>query len=101
MQSLGFALFVAVTCVLFLRPADLFVSLADWPGYEIVILPCLIVLLPRVLDLLHPQALKSRPETVCVFGLLLAAPLSYIGRLELSPAPEVAIAFSKIVVSYV
>jgi putative inorganic carbon (hco3(-)) transporter len=100
MGSLGFGLFVALTGVLVLRPADLIGALEGWPVYEATIALNLGVLLPRVLDQFRPASLAARPISLCVVGLLVAVPMSHLGRLELGPSPGAAFEFLKVVLSF-
>src|SRR5256885_1343 len=100
MGSLGFALFVALNAVLFLRPAELISSMENWPVYEVTILCCLAVLLPRFVEQFRPGVLQNRSTSLCVFGLLLAVPLSFLGQFEFGAAPAATFGFFKIVVTY-
>lgn len=100
MQSFGFALFVMVTGVLVLRPADLAPALADLRLYEVTAMACLMCLLPQVTAQLSLRALKANPVTVCVLGLLVATPLSFVYQSDLSSLPEATLTFLKVTVSY-
>jgi hypothetical protein len=98
--GLRFALFVLVTGVLFLRPADIFPDLENFPVYELSIWCCLAVSMPAMLQQLSPHALRKQPITLCVLGLLVAVPLSYL----VYAAPEHAFTwgfrFFKVALSY-
>lgn len=98
--SVGFGLVTILTAVLYLRPAELVVSLAGWPLYEVTILCCLLVLFPVVVDQFRPSQLKARPITACVVGLMLAVPLSLISQFQFGGAAEAGYDFFKIVLSY-
>jgi O-antigen ligase len=98
--SLGFVLFVILIGVLFVRPAELIDSLKEAPVYEVTILCCLAVAAPAVLAQLRPDSLRDRPITLCVLCLLPAVALSHLSHFALPDAKASAIAFSKIVLSY-
>lgn len=73
---LGFAAFVLLTAILFIRPTDMFDSMKDWPIYRAGILACLLVLGYTVYEQLRPSALKFQPITICVLALAASAILS-------------------------
>jgi hypothetical protein len=75
-NSIGFAVFVLLTAILFIRPTDMFDSMQDWPIYRTGILACLLVLGYAVYEQLRPSALKFQPITICVIGLAASAILS-------------------------
>jgi putative inorganic carbon (hco3(-)) transporter len=84
--ALGFALFLLLNSVLFVRPAEIIPALLGWEIYLVCILLCLVVSFPVVLEQLNPAALERRPITVCVFGLLLAVVLSHLSHFRFEAA---------------
>src|SRR5262245_38701086 len=98
--KLGFGLFILVNAVLFIRPAEVVPDLEKAPIYEVVILACLAVSLPSVLEQLSPAALSGRPITVCVLGLLAAVMLSHLSHFSPGAAYDAGFAFAKVVVYY-
>jgi O-antigen ligase len=97
---LGFALFLLVNGVLFVRPADLFPELGDWPIYQCVILLCLAVSVPAVLPQLSLQSLRRNPITVCVISLLPAIMLSHVSHGDFYDARIHVEEFLKVVIYY-
>lgn len=76
-----FWLFIFLNVLVLIRPGELFPSLAELPGelypplavlhlYEMTILACLAVSLPRLKAALSWKSLKERPIIGCVVGLL-------------------------------
>jgi O-antigen ligase len=93
----GFFLFIILNASLFIRPAEIIPGL---PGhiYLFLILPCLVVGLPGILQHLSGAPLSTRPITLCVLGLLAAVVLSHVGRFTLSEsALENITEFAKVV----
>jgi O-antigen ligase len=99
-SPLGFILFIVLTGVLFIRPAEIIPTLEAVPIYEIVILCCLVVSFPAVLEQLRPKVLASRPVNVCVLGLLPAVLMSHLWHLQFGFAWESGVIFAKILVYY-
>lgn len=97
---MGFLLFILVNATLFIRPGEIVPDLEGWPIYQWVILSCLVVAYPRVLDQFTRDALVSRPITVCVVGLWLAVVLSHLARLSMFEARDVGFEFGKVVLYY-
>ena len=97
---MGFLLFILVNATLFIRPGEIVPDLEGWPIYQWVILSCLVVAYPRVLDQFTRDALVSRPITVCVVGLWLAVVLSCLVRLSTFEARDVGFEFGKVVLYY-
>src|SRR5690349_13518930 len=73
-----FFVFVVITGLLFLRPAEIVPSVAGWPLYEVAMIVGLILNADRLLDLLSSEQLRSNPVTVCVLGISLAVTLATI-----------------------
>jgi hypothetical protein len=96
--GMGYALFIVLNAVLFIRPEELWPELAESRLYLTVMVLCLLVNLPRLAGTLSPQALAANPVGVCVLGVLLAVPLSNLarGNADLAFAGE----FGKVVLYY-
>src|SRR3954453_11040768 len=69
-NGLGFGLFLLVNVALFLRPADFIPGLIGVEVYFYVIIACLLVSFPAILDHLQPRKLEERPIDLCVLLLL-------------------------------
>ncbi len=93
-------LFILTTATLFIRPAEIVTGLAEWPIYELLILSCLAVSFGGVVDQLRPGALRDRPITVCVLGMLAAIMLSHIARFNFFAARYAGLDFVKVVIYY-
>lgn len=76
----GFALLLATTATLFLRPADLIPSLDQWPIYQALILACLVVSARSILRQLSIEKLVTRPVTACLLLLLVAVGASHLSH---------------------
>jgi O-antigen ligase len=94
-----FGLFVLVSGVLILRPADVFPSLLGLPIYEVCILACIAAAAPALLRNL-PRGLTTEPVSVCVFGLVGAIALSQLSHGEIGAAVTESAEFAKILVYY-
>jgi hypothetical protein len=98
--SAAFALFVLVNATLFLRPAELIPAVEGQPIYELLILSCLALSLPAVLQRFGRDRLREDPVSVCVIGLLVAVVLSHATRFHFSEAISDGVLFLKLVVYY-
>jgi putative inorganic carbon (hco3(-)) transporter len=98
--AVGFGLFLLVNAALFLRPAEIIPELQGAPIFEALILGCLAVSLPAVLNELKSRRLAAAPITCCVLGLLAAVALSHLSQMRLRDAFESSFTFFKIVVYY-
>src|SRR6516165_11011518 len=57
----GFALFILLNAVLFIRPAEIVPDLLDLPIYEVLILSCVVVSLPAILERVRLSSLAAQP----------------------------------------
>lgn len=97
---MDFFLFLLVNFTLFVRPSELVPDLAEVPIYNVLIVAGLIVSASRILEKLRPGNLIRDPITFCVLGLLLAAFMSHMVRLDTIPARYAVMDFSKSVLYY-
>jgi O-antigen ligase len=93
-------LFLLVNATLFIRPSELFPSLAEIPIYNILIVTCLFVSFSQVAGLLQWRQLSAQPVTMCVLGVLAAIVASDVPVLGIRLAWDDAIEFLKVVVYY-
>ncbi len=100
-SPLGFALFILVNGVLFIRPMELVQFLVELPVYEITILICLICSLTAILKKFQPSTWVEQPVTMCVLGLLPAIMLSHLVHVKVGNAFVEGREFAKVVVYYV
>jgi len=98
--AVGYALFLVLNAVLFLRPTELIPDLEGLPIYEIVILSCMAFSWKPVLEQLHGRSLMRQPVTVCVLGLWVATTLSHLSHANLDGTWTAAKDFGKVVVYY-
>jgi hypothetical protein len=98
---MSFFLFLLVNATLFIRPAEIVPALLGVKIYEALILSCLLVAGPEILAYLTRRSLDTQPITLCVFGLLLAVPLSHAAQLNGEKAWEDGFEFAKVVIYYV
>ena len=98
---MDFALFILLNAILFIRPSDIVPDLAAVPVYEIVILLCIAVSLPKIVAQLSLKSLQSRPISLFVVGLWFAVVFSQlIGRFYITAAKDAGIEFAKIIIYY-
>lgn len=99
-NSLGFAFFILLNALLFIRPSELATFLHDVPFYFVAILLCLAVSFPVILEQLFPESLYRRPLTLLVLGLLGAVFLSLMAQLLLEKMADGGVEFIKVVIYY-
>lgn len=98
-SRMGFGLLVLATGMLFLRPGEIITELEVLPIYEALILACLLVSLPSLLEQLTWPSLIARPISLCVMGILAGFVLSHLANFSydaLSNAGE----FAKVALYY-
>jgi O-antigen ligase len=96
----GFGLFLFLTAILFIRPAEIVPDLDGWPIYEAAIVLCLAASLPAVLRQLTWRSLKSAPAKLCVIGILPAILLSHLRHGDTYYARMDGLGFLKILVYF-
>lgn len=94
--GIGFALFLLVNLVLFIRPGEIVDGLDDVPIYEVAICLCLAASLPLIFRQLTWRSLRVSPTTVFVLAILPAIMLSSIGHHLLWIGREQTISFLKV-----
>ena len=97
---LGFVLFLMVNAVLFIRPAEIFPSLQQWPIYEVLMIGSLVASFPAIVRQFFPSSLLARPQTVFVVGILFSIFLSQIVRGQIFYAREGATEFLKVLLFF-
>jgi hypothetical protein len=97
---MAFWLFILLNAVLFIRPGEIVPDFEGLPIYQWVILSCLVVAYPRLLDQFTREALISRPVTVCVVGVWVAAVVSHLARLNAFDAREIGFEVGKVILYY-
>lgn len=97
---LAYALFVLTTATLFLRPAELFIWLAEWPIYEVLILSTLVLTHQSVQGHFQWYYLRRQPITLCVIGILVASVLSHLQHVSLGAAFDSLVSFLKTLIYY-
>ena len=68
---MDFALFILLNAVLLIRPEEIMPDLAGLRIYLMVMAACLLANAPRLIAILNPAELASRPITLCVVGFWL------------------------------
>src|SRR4051812_10206073 len=96
-HSLGFACFLLLTFVLFLRPTWLISPSGVYGSapYQTIILVCFALSYPVVLGQLRAARLESRPISFCLFLFTLSIPLSLLARFSFVPAADLTVDFLK------
>ncbi len=99
-RRLAFGLFLLINAMLFIRPGDIIAPDKSPPIFEILILACLAISLPEVMQQLEPRLLYTTPITVCVIGLLVAVGLSHLTHAYIGGAAKATSAFVRLLVYY-
>ena len=97
---LAFGLFLLTTATLFLRPAELFVWMADWQIYELLILSTLLLAFQSLTGHFRWFMLARQPVTLCVIGIFVAIALSHIQSLYLGGVLDSGTIFLKTLIYY-
>jgi hypothetical protein len=95
-----FNLFVLLTAILFLRPAEILPALGGLPLYQGVILLCLAFSSSKILQQISTQSLVVHPINFCMVGLLTAVIMSHLSHFRLSMAAESGYIFFRICLLY-
>jgi hypothetical protein len=96
----AFALFLILNAIMFIRPAELLPQLAGLPFYEVIILVCLVMALPLILDKLRVDALARDPITLCVLAMLPAIVMSLLNQNDPEEAFHRGVEFLKVILYY-
>jgi O-antigen ligase len=95
-----FSLFVLLTAIIFLRPADIVPLLQGLPLYQGVILICISLSIGSILKQTSMRSLLAHPISFCMVGLLVAIILSHLSHMQLGLAFESGDAFFRICLFY-
>jgi O-antigen ligase len=98
--QIAYALFLVMNVLLFLRPSDLFPSLAQAGLYEMAIIGCFLAAFPAVLEQFSWASLSVRPITLCVLGFGVALTISEGLHKTPDEAFDIVFQYAKIVVYY-
>lgn len=96
----GFNLFLLLTALVFLRPAEVVSFLEGVPFFEIVVILCASVAFFPLLGELRWNRLRSRPWSLCVIGLLFAIVASNALNGNFYQARMSGVGFLKILIYY-
>lgn len=97
----GFALLLATTATLFVRPADLVPALDKWPIYQVLIVACLAVSARACLRQLSHGRLIHRPITAALLLLVIAVGMSHLSHGFVWAARMSMLEVSKLIALYV
>lgn len=97
---LAFGLFLLTTATLFLRPAELFFWMADWPIYEVLILTTFALAFQSFTAHFRWFMLARQPVTLCVVGVFLAISLSHLQYIYLGGVIDSGTLFLKTIIYY-
>jgi hypothetical protein len=95
-----FFLFILANAMLFVRPSELVAELGDVELYRYVILACLAVSFPIVLQQLTTRCPAVPPIAGCVLGLFPIAVLSNLGQGKVEDALDYGTEFFKVIVYF-
>jgi O-antigen ligase len=96
----SFALFLLANAALFVRPSDVFPSLEGLEFYRYLLIGCLLVGFPAVLDYLGKARVDSRPIDVCLFLLFPLILLSSLASGGIEVGWDQGVTYAKILVYY-
>jgi hypothetical protein len=97
---LAYTLFLLTTATLFLRPAELFEFVAEWPIYEVLILSTLILTLRSMQGHFNWYYLQRQPVTLCVVGVFVSVIVSHLQHIYVTGAIEGGTLFLKTMIYY-
>ena len=97
---LAFGLFLLTTATLFLRPAELFVWMADWPVYEVLILSTFALAFQSFTGHFRWFMLARQPVTLCVVGIFVAIAVSHVQSFYLGGVIDSGTLFLKALIYY-
>jgi len=96
----GFFFLLLLNAVLYIRPGEWIPPVQPLHPYEIVILACLVLGFPKLVDQFSERSLSRNPITVCVIGLFVVTVLVELARGRLDAAWEAADDLSKVLTYY-
>lgn len=97
---LAYTLFLLTTGTLFLRPAELFEFMADWPIYETLILSTLLLTLNSAQGHFFWYYLQRQPISLCVVGMFFSILVSHLQHIYVSGAVDSGTLFVKSMIYY-
>jgi hypothetical protein len=97
---LPFGLFLLAVGALYLRPAEFVPALENAQIYEALMLAAMATAAGSMWAQLRAQALRARPVTVLVLGLLVAVPLSHLAHFAPGRAAACGFTFFKVFLLY-
>jgi hypothetical protein len=97
---LGFALFILLNAVLFVRPQELMPELLPDRVYQVLILVCAAVSIPAILQRLRPGSWAAQPITWCALGMFPAVILSHLSHAQFGSAFEAGADFVKVMLYF-
>ncbi|HEX2971797.1 MAG TPA: O-antigen ligase family protein [Tepidisphaeraceae bacterium] len=95
-----FTLFVLLTGTIFTRPSEIVPGLQGVPIYELLIVSCILICLPRILEQVTLRSLVANPITFCVVGLLVSVVLSRLSHLAIADTIDKGWTFTKMLLYY-
>src|SRR5208337_2980376 len=98
--SMQFPLFVLLTAILYLRPAEIIPPLEGLPLYQGVILICIALSFGNILKQITKRSLLAHPISFCMVGLLIAVLLSHLSHMQLRLAAQSGDFFCRICLFY-
>src|SRR5665213_979168 len=95
-SNIAFNLFLILTSIVFLRPAEVITRLQGWLIYEVVMLLCIVTAFPVLLEQLRWRTVRDRPWSICVLSLLPAIILADLSHGNTWGARTAGVDFAKI-----
>lgn len=100
-SQIGFVLFLLANATIYVRPWEIFPSIADIQLYLMLILAAFVIAHKQIQHHLEPACLRAQPITLCVIGLLFAVPISHITNGYLGGAIEGSVMMFKTVIYFI
>jgi hypothetical protein len=97
---MDFFLFLLCNAALFLRPGEVVAAWESLPIYQVLVISCAAVALPRLLAQLSPRRLLGDPVTLCVLAFWATGVVATQCTLSSAEAAAFATSFGKVVLYY-
>ncbi|AMV19698.1 O-antigen ligase family protein [Planctomyces sp. SH-PL14] len=97
---MAYILFLMANAALFLRPAELFPAMGDFPLYMYLITAAIFASAHQILDQLRPRNLFFQPVSLCVILVTIATAISHLSLGDVGSAIKSINAMAKVMLYY-
>jgi len=85
---MAFFLFLMTSVILFIRPAEINYALFGYPLFQIFVIPCILLSVPRLIDLFAGRGVLRAPAAVCFIAYFFTLVGSNVVNLQFEDAFE-------------